>query len=145
MESLMKNELKKLLTGRTIRDEEGWLIAIPEGSRMIYHGITDSTGYGKIKSQEAMIQVAETTGKAFDPVFNALQSIGILVNMKTQPNALCTLCRIYLTRSVILCVHPGENGMVQVQAYTGRSLLAGLYCRLAISRLEKKLSMTQKN
>ena len=145
MESLLKNELRKLLTGRTIRDEEGWLVAIPEGSRLIYHGVTDRTGYRRIREKETMIQAADSTENAFAPVFKALQNIGIPVNMKTQPEALCALCRIFLTKTVILCVLPGQNGLVRVRAYTGQSLLAGISCRRAISKLEKELSIHQES
>ena len=52
MDKQLKTELRKLLTGRTVRDEEGWLIAVPEGNYLIYHGITDRSGYGKIKCRE---------------------------------------------------------------------------------------------
>ena len=143
MEKQLRNELRKLLTGRTIRDEEGWLIAIPDGSYLIYHGITDRTGYGKIKLREDIIKVADSTEKAFQPVMDALQSMGVLVNMKTIPDALCALCRIFLTKTVVLCVVPDEDGKVLVQAYTGRTLTAGIYCRLAISKFQKKLNLEQ--
>ena len=35
MEKQLKAELRKLLTGRTVRDEEGWLVAVPEGSYLV--------------------------------------------------------------------------------------------------------------
>lgn len=139
MEKELKTELRKLLTGRTIRDDEGWLIAIPEGSYLIYHGVADNTGFRKIKVIEEQLQVAPDNEEAFYMVLNALQDVGILVNMKTKPDALCALCRMFLTKAVILCVDPGENGLVTVQAYTGRSLSAGLCCRVAISRFMKKI------
>ena len=145
MEMQLKNELRKLLTGRTIRDEEGWLVAIPDGNYLIYHGVTDRTGYGKIKMREEIMQVAQSTQKAFQPIFRALQEIGVLVNMKSRPEALCALCRPFLTKTVILCVIPEENGMVRVQAYTGRSFLAGICCKAAIVKLEKKLGLSQQD
>ena len=45
MDKQLKTELKKILTGRTVRDEEGWLVAIPDGNYLIYHGVADRTGY----------------------------------------------------------------------------------------------------
>ena len=143
MEKQLTTELRKLLTGRTIRDEEGWLIAVPEGNYLLYRGVTDRTGYRKIKLKEARIQVAEDNEAAFHRVFQALQDVGILVNMKTRPNALCALCRFLLTKSVILCVVPEGDGLVLVQAYTGRSFTAGLCCRLAIAKLSKKINLLQ--
>ena len=143
MEKQLKTELKKLLTGRTIRDEEGWLVAVPDGNYLIYHGIADNTGFRKIKLREERIQVAASNEEAFHVVLKALQEIGVLVNMKTMPDALCALCRIFLTKAVILCVVPEGNGLVLVQAYTGRAVTAGLSCRMAIANFMKKLNQMQ--
>ena len=143
MEKQLKTELKKLLTGRTIRDEEGWLIAIPDGNYLIYHGVPDRTGYRKIKLREERIQVAATNEEAFHLVLKALQEIGVLVNMKTMPNALCALCRVFLTKAVILCVVPESDGLVLVQAYTGRAFTAGISCKKAISDFMKKINQMQ--
>lgn len=143
MEKQLKTELRKLLTGRTIRDEEGWLIAIPEGNYMIYHGVSDNTGYRKIKLREERIQVAATNEEAFHRVLKALRDTGVLVNMKTKPNALCALCRVFLTKAVILCIVPEGDGLVLAQAYTGRSFTAGICCRLAISKFVKKINQMQ--
>ena len=143
MDKQLKTELRKLLTGRTIRDEEGWLIAIPEGSYFIYHGVTDRTGYRKIKLKEERVQVASDNEQAFHTVLKALMDVGLLVNMKTKPNALCALCRFFLTKAVVLCVVPEGDGLVLVQAYTGRSVTAGMCCRMAIAKFIKKMDLTQ--
>jgi hypothetical protein len=137
MDKQLKTELRKLLTGRTIRDEDGWLIAVPEGTYMIYHGVADSTGYRKIKLREERVKVASDNEEAFHKVFKALQDVGILANLQAKPNSLCALCRFFLTKAVVLCVDPQGEGMVLIQAYTGRSLLAGICCRRAISKLVK--------
>ena len=138
MDKQFKTELRKLLTGRTIRDEEGWLVAVPEGSYLIYHGVTDKTGYRKIKVREKRVQIAADNEAAFHLVLDALQEIGILVNMETRPDALCALYRAFLTKAVVLCVMPEENGTVLVKAYTGRSFTAGFCCRAAIAKLIRK-------
>ena len=145
MDKQLKTELRKLLTGRTIRDEEGWLIAVPEGSYLIFHGITDRTGYRKIMLREERIQVANDNEQAFHTVLKALQNVGLLVNMQTKPNALCALCRFFLTKSVVLCITPEGTGTVLIQAYTGRSFTAGICCRLAISKLIKEMNLTQES
>ena len=141
MDKQLKTELRKLLTGRTIRDEEGWLIAVPEGSYFVYHGVTDRTGYRKIKLREERVQVAPDNEQAFHMVLRALRDVGLLVNMKTKPDALCALCRFFLTKTVVLCVIPEGDGVVLIQAYTGRSFTAGICCRLAISKLIKILNL----
>lgn len=140
MDKQLKTELRKLLTGRTIRDEEGWLIAVPEGSYFVYHGVTDRTGYRKIKCREERVQLDGDGETAFHTVLKALSDVGLLVNMKTKPDALCALCRFFLTKTVVLCVVPQGEGLVLVQAYTGRSFTAGLCCRMAISKLIKILN-----
>ena len=145
MDKQLKTELRKLLTGRTIRDEEGWLIAVPEGNYLIYHGVTDKTGLRKIKLREERVQIGSDNEQAFYRVFDALKDMGLLVNMQTKPDALCALCRFFLTKSVILCVIPEGEGIVLVQAYTGRSITAGISCRLAISKFIKKMNLTQEN
>jgi hypothetical protein len=89
--------------------------------------------------------VAPDNEQAFSTVLEALKNVGLLVNMKAKPNALCALCRFFLTKAVILCVVPEGNGMVLVQAYTGRSLAAGICCRLAIGKLIKKMNLAQEN
>lgn len=139
MEKQLKNEIRKLLTGRTIRDEDGWLIAVPDGNRFIYHGITDRMGYRRIRVKEEHIQVANSSEEAFQPVLNALGEIGLPVDMKMKPTALCALCRVFLTRRVLLCVLPEDDGMVLVQAYTGRAITSRLCCHIAISRFMKKI------
>ena len=141
MEKQLKTELKKLLTGRTVRDEEGWLIAVPEGSYLIHHGVTDRTGYRKIKCREERIQVASSNEEAFHKVLKGLQNMGILVNMETKPDDLCALCRFFLTKTVVLCVAPEEDGLVLIQAYTGRSWMAGICCRRAIAKLIKNMDL----
>ena len=143
MEKQEKIEIRKLLTGRTIRDEEGWLIAVPEGNYMIYHGVADNTGFRKIRQRKAHIQAAATTEEAFHPVLEALQDMGTLVNMQTKPEALCAICRLFLTKTVLLCVSPEEDGRVLVQTYTGRSWLAGISSMLAIRKLKKKFTPKQ--
>ena len=142
MDKQLRTELRKLLTGRTIRDEEGWLIAVPEGSYLIHRGLTDRTGYRKIKLREERIQAAADNEQAFHAVLQALQEVGVLVNMRTKPNALCALCRFFLSKSVILCVTPEGAGTVLIQAFTGRSVTAGICCRLAISKLIKNLELS---
>ena len=145
MDKQLKTELRKLLTGRTIRDEEGWLIAIPEGNYFIYHGITDRTGYRKIKCREERVQAAADNEQAFHTVLQALKDVGQLVDMKTKPNALCALCRFFLSKTVILCVTPEGEGQVLIQAYSGRSLTAGICRRLAIAKLIKKMNLKQED
>ena len=139
MDKQLKTELRKLLTGRTIRDEEGWLVAVPEGSYLLYHGVTDRTGYRKIKLVEERLQVADDNEEAFHAVMYALGEIGLLVNMRTKPNALCALCRMFLTKAVVLCVVPEGEGLVLVQAYTGRSFAAGILCRVTIRKFAQKI------
>jgi hypothetical protein len=143
MDKQLKTELRKLLTGRTVRDEEGWLIAVPEGNYLIYHGITDRSGYGKIKCREVRVQAASDNEEAFHVVLKGLQNVGMLVNMKTKPTALCALCRFFLTKAVVLCVTPEGDGLVLIQAYTGRSLTAGICCRRAIKKLIKKMELPE--
>lgn len=140
MDKQLKTELRKLLTGRTIRDEDGWLIAVPDGTYMIYHGIADTTGYRKIKVREERVKVAADNEEAFHKVLKALQDVGILVNLKSKPNALCALCRFLLTKAVVLCVEPQGDGLVLIQAYTGRSFLAWIFSRRAISKLVKAMN-----
>ena len=145
MEKELKTELRKILTGRTIRDEEGWMIAVPDGNYWIYHGVTDRTGYRKIKCRERRLHVASDNEQAFYAVMSALQDLGVLVNLQSKPEALCALCRQFVTKSVVLCVIPEGDGSVLVQAYTGRSLLAGLSCRMGIAKLVKKLNLMSEN
>jgi hypothetical protein len=91
------------------------------------------------------VQVAPDNEQAFHMVLRALRDVGLLVNMKAKPDALCALCRFFLTKTVVLCVVPEGDGLVLVQAYTGRSFTAGICCRLAIAKLIKKMNLTQED
>ena len=144
MEKQLRKEIRKILSGRTIRDEEGWLIAVPEGYQSLYQGVTDSTGYRKIKVKgKRRIRVAENNADAFFAVLNTLQEVGELVNLQEKPDALCALCRVLLTRRVLLCVEPEEGGSVLVQAYVGRSITSWICCRKVISKFVSKLEESQ--
>lgn len=143
MDKQLKTEIRKFLTGRTIRDKEGWLIAVPEGGPFVYHGVADGTGYRRIKVKQKRMEVAQDAEKAFYMVFEALQSIGIMANMQEKPNALCALCRVFLTRRVLLCVEPERDGIVLVQAYVGRSITSWLCCRKLISKFVRKIEELQ--
>lgn len=145
MDKELKNELRKLLTGRTVRDEEGCLVAVPDGGVLIYHGVADTTGHRKIYTKEEVVQVAADPETAFYRVLDALQKVGVLVNMRSQPQALCALRRYFLTKAVILCVLPEQDGRVRVQAHTGRSLFAAACCSRAVEQFKKNLTVRQQN
>ena len=99
MDKQLKTELRKLLTGRTIRDEEGWLIAVPEGSYFIYHGITDRTGYRKIKCVE--------DSKVFNSAKAASEYYG--VDHKTIINSCNSLKAIRKNNKHFIFYSEGEN------------------------------------
>lgn len=138
MDREMKKELRKLLTGRTIRDPEGWLVAVPDAGRLIYHGASDNTGR-KIICREAILAGDRDPEKAFYRVLQALETVGLPVNMRTRPEALCALRRYFLTKGVILCATWQQDGSIHVQAYTGRSFLGSFCCVNAIRRLKAAL------
>lgn len=140
MDKQRKKELRKLLTGQTIRNEEGWLVAIPDGSRLIYHGASDNTGR-RLTSHSATLALPQDmdTDTLVHTIVKCLQQMGLMVNMQTWPEALCVLKRYYLTKAVLLCVAPGDNGGLELVAYTGRSLTSAICCRRAIGQFKKLL------
>lgn len=138
MDKEIKKELRKLLTGRTIRNENGWLEAVPDGSRLVYFGASDNMGRRIITRSQTIVLEGEVD-KVFRRILKALQETGLLVNMLTRPDALCALRRYGLTKAVIICVTPVEENGICIQAHTGKSLLAGFFCRNALNKVKAKI------
>lgn len=134
----LKKEIRSLLTGRTYRNDDGLLVALPEDARFVYRGVSDNMGR-KTYSRSAELVASEDPEEAFHAVLNALQQMGILVDMRSQPDALCALKRYFLTKAVLICVTPERGDKVYVEVYTGKSFFAPLCCVLAIKRLKRLL------
>ena len=49
----------------------------------------------------------------------------------------------FFDKSSYSLVLPEGDGVVRIQAYTGRSFTAGLCCRLAIAKLMKKVKLNE--
>ena len=91
MNKQLKKELKRLLSGRTILDNEGVLMALPEGQRMIFHGLTNgwsSVLFSGIAVQEYCFQLASDGAEAFSVVFPVMQRLGRLVVLSERETAL---------------------------------------------------------
>lgn len=146
MDKELQKELKKFLTGRVVVDEEGLLIALPEDIRFSFHGVPDgweSARFRKLVSREQRIRIAEDGESAFYVAIEALQMLGRLIHLESEPRALGCMRHYVLGKSVVLCVYPEGEGAVVVSAYTGKSLLAGASCRRALRDFARALPRSE--
>ncbi|MBR5572399.1 MAG: hypothetical protein IKV99_07150 [Oscillospiraceae bacterium] len=132
----LKKELKRLLSGRTILDNEGVLVALPEGQRMIFHGLTNgwsSVLFSGIAVQEYCFQLASDGAEAFSVVFPVMQRLGRLVVLSERETALACMRRYPLSRPVILAADHEGDGLVRLSLYTAKGLPARYLLRRGLN------------
>ncbi|MDO4732964.1 MAG: hypothetical protein Q4B50_05560 [Bacillota bacterium] len=146
MDKAMQKEIRKILTGRVILQEEGWLIALPEGNPMVFHGLPDgwsSARFRKIIYREEHLQLDTSFEDAFQIVLRRLQDMGRLVYLDTIPEAISCMRRYFTSKSLLISAVPEGGGRICVRAYTGRSLFGGLSCRRGLRDFRHNLPLIE--
>lgn len=127
MNKQLKRELKNILSGRTIMDNNGMLMALPEGHRMVFQGVLNgwsSVRIWGVAVQEYCFQLADDGGAAYEIVLSAMQALGRLVYLEQRDTALCCIRRYAMSRPVVLAaIHEGD-GLVRLSLYTGKGAVA---------------------
>lgn len=136
MDKGLKKELKKILSGRVIVNEDGVLTALSDNQRLIFHGLPEgweSVRFRGITKRESRLRIVQENGTPFDLVFSAMQNLGRLVELKQAPETLACIRRYVFRKPVVIAVDYEGDGVVRVTVYTGRSLLAGSSCRRGLN------------
>ena len=127
-----KKEIKKLLLGRTVLDEEGRLVTPEAGTIRVPTGIADGAGAvrflgvsGRVRCYESDLSGEELV----EHVKGCMANLGRSVRLRQRPEAVACLIRYVLTKPVILSFRFVEGRGI-LTAWTGR----GLTCRLSQNR-----------
>ena len=127
-----QKEIKRLLLGKTVLDEEGRLVTPEAGTIRVPMGIADGAGAvrflgvsGKVRCYESDLSEEELMEHAKE----CMADLGRGVRLRQRPEALACLIRYVLTKPVILSFRCVEGRGI-LTAWTGR----GLTCRLSQNR-----------
>lgn len=135
MNKRLKKELKRVLSGRTIMDNNGVLMALPEGHRMLFQGVLSGWGsvqFWGVAVQEYCFKLADDGGEAYEIVLAAMQALGRMVYLEQRDTALCCIRRYAMSRPVVLAaIHEGD-GLVRLSLYTGKGAVAKMIQRRAL-------------
>lgn len=139
----LEREIKKILMGRSMRNEEGWLVALPEDARMVFNGVVSGAGavhFRGLAVRSKVLQVPQDGEQAFQAALGAIETMGVPVDLEYQPDALCCLRRYFFGKPVLLMAVYGGYGQVTAWAYTGKRLLAGMACGRTLREFTKKIN-----
>ena len=135
-----KKEIRNLLLGKMVLDEDGKLVTPPAGTFRVPQGVTDGAGSvrlfgitGKARryetdlSEEAMMEAAA----------EAMRDMGRALRLREQPDAAACLIRYVMTRPAVLVFRYMEGSPV-LTVWTGRGI-TGWASRLRVFRSFEQL------
>lgn len=137
-----KREIRRILMGQTIRQEDGSYVAAQSGRRMIFQGVQNGSsavrffGVGRKRRRYAV-----TNEASLAQVQEAFSHVGSKLSLKALPDAVCCLYRTALGSPALLTAELLED-TVEVSVYAGRTPLAPVRRRFLFSRVEKYLPDT---
>ena len=121
-----KKEIRNLLLGKAVVDEEGRLVTPEAGTFRVPNGIADGAGAvrflgvsGKTQCYESDLGEEELMARAVE----CMRSIGRGVHLRQHPDAAACLIRYVLTRPVLLVFRLAEGRGV-LTAWTGRGIMS---------------------
>ena len=137
-----KKEIRDLLLGRTVMDEEGCLVVPDAGTIRVSSGILDGTGAarflgvsGKSRGYESDLEGEELMTLAGE----CMRNIGRAVHLRRHPEAEACLLRYLLTRPALLVFRLVEGrGILTV--WTGRGIMSWVSRLRAVRAFERHMS-----
>ena len=143
-----KQEIRRVLMGRTVPAEDGRLVALEKGQHRLPIGITDGAGaacFFGICKKARRLKAACPEQKAKLLAAKIMQDVGRELYLPQQPEAAACLIRYLLTRPAVL-VFDYRDGVPMLTAWTGRGLTGWISLRRALKaflkRLPKQLSVS---
>ena len=144
-----KQEIRRVLLGRTMPTEDGKLVALEKGQYRMPIGISDGAGAVRFlgicrKAKRLKVSCAEPKAKSL--ALKIMQDVGRELSLPQQPAAVACLIRYVLTRPVVL-VFDYQDGVPVLTAWTGRGLTGWISLRRALraflKRLPKQFSVSE--
>lgn len=136
-----KQEIRRVLMGRTVPAEDGRLVALEKGQHRLPIGITDGAGaacFFGICKKARRLKAACPEQKAKLLAAKIMQDVGRELSLPQQPEAVACLIRYVLTRPVVL-VFDFRDGIPVLTAWTGRGLTGWISLRRALRAFLKRL------
>jgi len=136
-----KKEIRDLLLGKAILDEDGKLIVPEAGIFRIPQGIVDGAGavrFFGIKKKEFRYASSFDEEQTMSEAARCMQNIGRGLHLREHPDAAACLIRYVLTRPVILTFRY-VDGDPLLNAWTGRGPTGWISIRRAARAFEREL------
>ena len=136
-------EIKKLLIGNMIRQSDGSM-TVGNGAFSMPYGFRDGAMrvifFGVSRRKYRFETTFRNNTQALYQTAKAMQHIGRLVDMETAPDAAVCYITSPVFRPVVLMLEKtGEEKQLVLRSFCGRSPLAFIAAKRAVSRLEKVL------
>lgn len=134
-----KQELRRVLMGRTLIAEDGRLVAMEKGQLRMPMGVSDGAGAAGllgICKRVHRLKVSCSEPQARKIAAELMAKIGRGLYLPSQPDSVACLIRYYLTRPTVL-VFDYQDGIPLLTAWTGRGITAWLSLRRALRDFEK--------
>ena len=141
-----KQELRRVLMGRTLIAEDGRLIAMEKGATRLPIGIGDGAVgacFFGICRKVRRLKVSCSEEWARRLAFDVMKDIGRGLYLPEQPEAVACLFRYVLTRPAVL-VFDFVEGVPVLTAWAGRGLTAWLSLRRALNAFIKRMPKQMK-
>ena len=136
-----KKEIRNLLLGKAVVDEEGRLVTPEAGTFRVPNGIADGAGAvrflgvsGKTQCYESDLGEEELMAQAAE----CMRGIGRGVYLRQHPDAAACLIRYVLTRPALLVFRRVE-GLGVLTAWTGRGIMSWASRLRAIRAFERTM------
>ena len=136
-----RKEIRKLLLGRTVLDDDGKLVTPAAGVIHLSQGVQNGAGAVRILGISRRQRRYDTDLGTEDILAEAeagMMELGRIVRLREQPGTAACLIRHLLIRPVVLVFRAEEEGCT-LTAWTGRGLLAWIIQRRAIRTFEHEL------
>lgn len=135
-------EIKRILLGRLVRNEQGVLIARPKGVYANVNGLVD--GYFSVflfgvMSRKRAYRWEGAKKQQTETITRYVQQLGEELKLEEHPDAIaCFTGRMVFTPTVVVVEIAKEQ--FEVTVYTGRTPFGVLRCFLVHRRMERLLS-----
>lgn len=136
-----KQEIRRVLMGRTLLAEDGRLVAMEKGRLKMPLGVADGAGaacFFGIRRRTVRLDVSCAKPRARELAFQRMREVGRGLYLPEQPEAIACLIRYVLTRPAVL-VFDYQDEVPLLTAWAGRGLTGWISNRRAIRAFVKQL------
>ena len=144
-----KQEIRRVLLGRTVPTQDGRLTVLEKGEYRMPIGVADGAGAVRflgICKKARRLKASCAAPKARSLAAQIMRDVGRELYLPQQPEAAACLIRYILTRPAVL-IFDYQDGIPVVTAWTGRGLTGWISLRRALraflKRLPKQLTVSE--